>query len=500
MSWNIPAGTTKTLTVSAVLSNNLQYGSATNKFFIDLLGTITTGATGISSNLTAQDNNSNSVSASSAAWGSTAGNRVNLQVVGTGSLTAPVSNGSTTLITAVASGTMQIQVDGDTPVSALVSANTSDNAMTRVSFTTNNEAFNVTRLTIANIGSASSSRSIQSVRVFDGNGTMFCSGALDSVNHLRCSNDAGLFTVNGNMTITIKANIAQVGSGSSATSGDAPKFAVFADQGSASYPDDIKVVGVSSGTALQNAQVNGSSLTFSTTSSGAACGSIVAPAVPLCVGGNSQVIRKVVPTFATIATSTNLFVGQNTLYSFSVTAGANANVAIHKFTLSSSVTLATANTVQLYENGSLVDSTKYTVKNGDGLDLTGAVNPVGGGTGHVMVFTFVNEDKIGLNSTKTFAIKASVSGTPASSSISTYMLSDVIGGANVTTGDIATVSGLGPNANNLIWSDNSAAIHSAVSTVTTNDSTYTSLNGVSTDWTNGYLVQTLPSIPQTLSN
>jgi hypothetical protein len=498
LSWNIPAGTTKTLTVSAVLSNNLPYGSATNKFFIDLLGTITTGATGISSNLTAQDNNSNSVSASSAAWGSTAGNRVNLQVVGTGSLTAPVSNGSTTLITAVASGTMQIQVDGDTPVSALVSANTSDNAMTRVSFTTNNEAFNVTRLTIANIGSASSSRSIQSVRVFDGNGTLFCSGALDSSNHLRCSNDAGLFTVNGNMTITIKANIAQVGSGSSATSGDAPKLAVFADQGSASYPDDIKVVGVSSGTALQNAQVNGSSLTFSTTSSGAACGSIVAPAVPLCVGGNSQVIRKVVPTFATIATSTNLFVGQNTLYSFSVTAGANANVAIHKFTLNSSLAAAAvANTFQLYENGSLVDQTKYIIKDNSAGDITGATTITTGA--HTIVVTFAGEDKIGLNSTKTFAVKANVTSAPTTSSISTYMLSDVIGDVLTTNTGTGTIAGVDTNTSkNLIWSDNSASLHSAGNHVAgTADSSY---SDSSADWTNGFLVQTLPSIPQTLSN
>jgi hypothetical protein len=506
LAWNIPAGTTKTLTVSAVLSNNLPYGTGANRFFIDMLGAASAAPNNITSNLTAQDNNSNSVNAASTAWAT----QNNLQVVTTpGAVNPVITPGTTTVITAVGSGTMQIQVDGDTPVSALVSANTSDNAMTRVSFTTNNEAFNVTRLTIANIGSALSSRSIASVRVFDGNGTLFCSGALDSSNHLRCSNDAGLFTVNGNMTITIKANIAQVGSGSSATSGDAPKLAVYADTAGSAYPDDIKVVGVSSGNALQNAQVNlvGGSLTLTATASGnPACGTV---GTAVCVGGNTQVIRKTVPTIATVASTTNLFVGQNTLYQFSVTAGSNANVAIHKFTLSSSVsTNATANTVQLYENGSLVDSSKYRVTSTAGLDLTGATNCIGKGAGcagagdNGVVVTFAGEDKIGLNSTKTFAVKANVSAATSPSSISTYMVSDTVTAGPITTDAINVIAALGAGQNNFIWSDNSAGTHSATFTGMTNaspDSAYTALAGVSTDWTNGYLVQTLPSTPQSLS-
>jgi len=490
LAWNIPAGSTKTLTVQAILSNNLPYGTSPNQFFIDMLGTV--GTAGVSPNLTAQDNNSNSVSVISAAWASDNGNRVNLQAVDAGSATVPVANFNTIIITSVRSGTMQVQVDGDTPVSALVSANTSDNAMTRLSFTTNNEAFNITRLTIANIGSASSSRSVSSVRVFDGNGTLFCSGAFDSNNHLRCANDAGLFTVNGNSTITIKANIAQVGSGSSATSGDAPKLALFADPNSATYTDDIKAVGISSGTALLNADIAGS-LTLTTTLVGGVCG-----AADDCIGGSTQVIRKVVPTFATVASSTNLFIGQNTLYSFSVTAGANANVAIHKFTLSSSATASViANTLQLYENGSLVDQSKYRITTLAGLELTDAVNKIGQGDNGIVV-TFASEDKIGLNSTKTYTIKASVTSAPTSSSISTYMPSDTNTTGTITTGNIATINALGSSQNNLIWSDYSATVHTIGTHVNTDaDSTYTDS---STDWTNGYLAQTLPSVPQSLSN
>jgi len=395
-------------------------------------------------------------------------------------------------------GSMSIQVDGDTPVSALVSANTSDNAMTRLSFTTNNEAFNITRLTIANIGSASSSRSVDSVRVFDGNGTLFCSGALDSSNHLRCANDAGLFTVNGNSTITIKANIAQVGSGSSATYGDAPKLALFADTTSATYTDDIKAVGISSGTALSNADIGGS-LTLTTTLVGAvglpgsACGIVGTD----CIGGNTQVIRKTVPTFATVYSSTNLYTGLNTIYQFSVTAGENANVAIHRFALNSSVlggAIGAVDTLALYENGSLVDTSKYTITNtGAGADLKTAGQKVGAVDNGIVV-TFAGEDKIGLNSTKTFAIKANVTLAATPASISTYMVSDITPAAGTVTGTIHDIiANAGPITHNMIWSDNSAAVHSTGTTA------YTDVgNDSSTDWTNGYLVQTLPSIPQSL--
>ena len=52
---------------------------------------------------------------------------------------------------------------------------------------------------------AGTSRSITSVRLFDKNGTLFCSGALDSNSRLRCANDAGLFTVDGNHVVTVEA-------------------------------------------------------------------------------------------------------------------------------------------------------------------------------------------------------------------------------------------------------------------------------------------------------
>jgi hypothetical protein len=192
------------------------------------------------------------VNASSAGWGVA---DYHLQQGTTVTAAASmVSSANTIIVTGVSSGTLQVQIDGNTPVAGLVTANTSDNATTRIEFTSINEAFNVTRLTVENTATAAS-RSVTSVRLFDPNGTLFCSGSLDSNSRLRCANDAGLFTVNGNATITVKMNIDQEGSGTTgANSGDAPILALYVNKIDATYTDDIKAVGVASGAALQDAQ------------------------------------------------------------------------------------------------------------------------------------------------------------------------------------------------------------------------------------------------------
>lgn len=507
LAWTIPAGTTKTLTVQTALSNNLPYGTSPNQFVIDMIGLLD----GSTANLTAQDNNDNTVTATSTQWNA---NNVHLQPnTNTTELTPMTSVANTTIVTGTGSGTMQIQLDGDSPVASLVSANTSDNVITRIKFSSVNEAFNVTRLTIANIGTGvgggDSSRSITSVRLFDENGTLFCSGALDSTDRLRCSNDAGLFTVNGNATITVKADIAQVGSnGTGANSGDAPILALYADTSSQTYPDDIKLVGVSSGTALENANIGGASLTISYTSQGNSGGG---PNTVDYVGGNMAIIRKTTPTIATIAGSTSLYSGQQTIYSFSVTAGSNADVSLHKFTMATSMSgTVSMNTFQVYENGSLLDPSLYTVVNGDsawaaGTDLTTNAHSIvtAGGTfsGDVTVY-FKGERVTSAGTTKTYAVKATAAVTGTGNSVNVYLKSDTL--PATLTGTIATISAVAGGAFT-IWSDNSASVHVATYNGVTNQSadlTYTGTpgNGISADWTNGYLVQTLPSTPQTLSN
>jgi len=484
LSWTVPAGTTKTITVKVLLSNNLPYGSGANEILVDLIGDGTAAVSGYgkTANVTATDKDSNSVDAKSTGWAAT---DYHLQAGATVTAASTMtSNGSTLLDTIIASGTLTIQLDGDTPVSGIINANTTDNSATRIKFNSVNEAFNITRLTFENTVAAAS-RSITSVRLFDKNGTLFCSGALDSSNRLRCANDAGLFTVANNNVVTVKLNIDQEGSGTSGSvSGDAPILAFYVADNDTVYTDDIKAVGVSSGAALidVNANDDGSEAINVVTTSG------TLPTGAGYISGSAQTIRKTQPNIATVASSTTLVSGaENTIYKFSVTAGSNADVSIRKFTLlaSTSGSFTEADTLKIYENGSLLDGALYTITNGAGATDYEGTDDIGT-TDNYVVVNFATERSVSAGSSKTFAVSAVIAGATSGESLSTYMVSDLAPNL-VATG---TVAGVKTNTTSyLIWSDNSADVHSANATDAS----------TSTDWTNGYLVKTLPTIVQSIA-
>lgn len=475
LSWNVPAGTTKTVIVRVVLSNSLPYGSGSNRFMIDLIGDGTSAGTTI--NITAQDKDSNSVLAISQSWGL---NSPNLQIVGSESANSPVVDNYTVVDTAIGSGTLTVQLDDDTPASSIITANTSDNSVTRVKFTSINEAFNVVRLTVANIGSALSSRSITSIRLFDKNGTLFCSGALDSNSRLRCANDAGLFTVNGSGVVTIKVNIDQEGSGTTgANSGDRPVFALYADTGDV-VSDDIKAIGVSSGTALRDADIGNGSLNVVTTT---------VDGTSDYIEGNMMVVRKTQPTVATIATSTTLTTNP-TLYKFSITAAPNADVALKRFNLSESNVGVALSSYRVYENDTLLDRSLYRVC-ADAVFQNGVVTcssdlwtdgTIASDTSKTVTVVFNTERVVAAGTTKTYRIDATATGVGAGDSVTHKLIDDYTASVETDNLDSTTL-----DDNNFIWSDNSADSHSAVP------------SSSSFDWTNGKYVRYLPTNPHTIS-
>jgi hypothetical protein len=466
LSWVVPAGTTKTLTAQVTTSNNTPYANPANSFIIDITGTGTDSTT---PNIVATDKDSNTVTVTSPAWA-----------------TDVRLNQSSVYDTVISSGTMSIRLDGDTPVSAIVTANTTDNSVTRIKFTSVNEAFLVTRLTVENDDAVScpgvncSSRSITSVRLFDKDGNLFCSGALDSNNRLRCAQDAGLFTVNGQHTITAKISLAIEGSGTTgANSGDAPVLGLVVDKtghpATDPYSDDIKVVGVSSGTAMTDGDALNATGPLSIVDN-------VGTSGILKVDGNLAVVRKTQPTITAVALPTTTLSNQeSTIAQIAVTAASGADVAIKRMTFKDSVNSALGhiNTLRLYENGTLLDTAKYAISDAyvAGSDLKGGADI---GVTPLIVVTFTTESAVSAGSTKTYALKAtSIAGTANGDSMSVFLADDTGPGINHDTAAnvIATSS-------NLVWSDNSADNHDPA---------------VSADFTNGYLVKTLPTNPQSLS-
>jgi len=508
LTWSVPAGTTKTVTVKVIVSNNVPYSGVSDAFLVDLIGdgSAQVGGVGKTANVTAQDKDSNSVNATSAGWSNADYHLQQAAVFG--AATTMTSNPASIVVTAVRSGTLQVQIDGDTPVSSILTGSTSDNAVTRLKFNSVNEGFNVTRLTVVNTNPGSS-QSITSVRLFDNSGTLFCSGTLDSSNRLRCANDAGLFTVSGNQVVTVKLNIDQIGS---ATSGGQPIMALYVANGVAgdTYADDIKAVGISSGTALLDTDVrapgdtvasNGIAFANAALKVYAPVGTLPATpyvinnywagTTPIAIPGNVSLLKKTQPTVATVAVSTTL-TPNPTVYKFSVTADSNADVALKRFDLAESNVLQGSSGYLLYENDSLVPAAQYSVCSGATYvaGVQGGCNdlsPIGGGViaanaPATVSVTFVTERVVSAGRTKTYRLDCSATGAAAAHSITFKLLDD-----SAVAIQTDTLTNVNVTANHFIWSDNSSDTHSSV------------LGTTSADWSNGNLVKTLPTISQTLS-
>ncbi len=486
LSWTIPAGTTKTITVKVLLSNNLPYGSGTNSFVIDLIGDGTAATT--TANVTALDKDANTLYATGG-WSDT---DFHLQQGTTVTAAATmVSDANTVIVTVVGSGILQIGLDSDTPSASILTANTNDNSVTRLKFTSINEGFLATRLTIENTN-ANSSRSITSVRLFDKNGTLFCSGALDSNSRLRCANDAGLFTVANDQVITIKVNLDQEGSGTTgANSGDKIIMALYVDQdGDDALADDLKIVGVSSGTSLTdaNAKDQGSD-GFNSSSLKIFDDMTESDDSTVLVSGNTFVIRKTQPTVATVASSTTLINGEMTVYKFSVTAASNADVTLKQFNLNMSRSGVALGSYCVFENGTALDSSLYTIR---GYDIAGVASPIDLTTANVLVqandggrisVLFNTERTVAAGTTKVYDIKATISGAALGDSL-THVLADDASETNIAGANMGTaVDVIGDNDSNFVWSDTSADAHSTSTA----------------DWTNGFHVKTLPTSARSLS-
>jgi hypothetical protein len=490
LAWLIAAGTTKTLTVKVTLKRELADNGDWNypSFIIDLIGDGTAGNS--TASIIARDDRDNAVTTVGANPDTWSADDYHLQI-GTAVNSPDSFSGSATTIgvkTAM-SGQLTVKIDASTPASAILSANTVDNTVTRLKFSSLYEGFVIPRLTVVNTNPASS-RSITSVRLFDQNAQLFCSGALDNDSRLRCANDGGLFTVNGEVTLAIKVNIDQEGSGTTgANSGDMPVMALYVDE-NGGFADDIKAVGLTSGTVIADADARDMG---SASFAGAPIQILDdQPAVdqrtagtPALVSGKPFVIYKTEPTIATVATSTALQNGEVTLIKLSVTAGVNADVALRLLTLAVNSLGITVNALRVYENGALLDPTLYSITNAAGADITGTASNLD----TAAAIGFKTERIVPASTTKTYEVKGTVYGAHAGDFIATCLNGDAERGS-VVPGTIDEV--LNGGGHNLIWSDTSADAHSATAEGT-------AATGTSSDWENGYLVKTLPTVWQFLS-
>lgn len=321
----------------------------------------------------------------------------------------------------------------------IVMGNTKDNTIAGLEFFGANEKVGLTRLSFADYGD--NGGDIESLRIFDGAVTLFCSGSINEAKSLDCANDAGLMTVDGVTPITIKANINQVSSSGErwlAASGDhlSGQLQVIRSATDSSKDGWFRAVGVS---GRQYRLTYGGEKSDST---------------GFATGGPQITVRKTQPTVSAIALSESDQKLQNgsgrTVFRFSVTANSNGDVSLKHFVLARNIYGVKTDMYYLYENGGIAVPS-WSLKLDDAGNLA---------------FDFSTEWVIAAGTTKVFEVRADISGAMAGGTLTHTLIGD----------DSET-------SQNFLWSDNSASVHSLTSA----------------DWWNGYQVKGLPTVGQTLS-
>ncbi|MEY4744198.1 MAG: hypothetical protein RL272_143, partial [Candidatus Parcubacteria bacterium] len=210
------------------------------------------------------------------------------------------------------------------------------------------------------------------------------------------------------------------------------------------------------------------------------------------LNGAQKIIRKTKPTVSIVALpSTTLTDGTVVVARFTVSADAAEQVALKKLTFNvtktSTIVANTANAVREVGQGSDLAAT-----------VTNSANCAGTGTNCVIGVVFTSEQVVAAGTSKTYELRAAVTGTAASNTMSTVLAND----SALVTGELESagnnIQSLNPvvvsTAYNFLWSDNSAIPHNDTNGGTGGDDA-----GASNDWSNGLYVRTLPTDAQTLT-
>lgn len=424
----ITKGTVKTLNFTCNLSSTANAG-ATYKFGVDS-GSAPT-VTGVTSGNTV----------------TTASN--NLVVNTTSSGTMTVSSGASVTAT----------LDSSSPSYAVNAGGTTGVVMSVIKLRATNENVNLTKLglTLANgsylakaTGSGNQSNGasdLTQVYLYNSAGTLLGTATFTGSNTTATStlNSPLLLTRDTDTTITVKADLANIGASMSGGIGNLVKV----------DPLNFEGTGVSSGSTIRGA-----------------------------ASGTSAGVRlfKSYPTLA-LDTLPSTGVADGRLMHFKVTANSAGPIGISKFTFKVSTTSASVTNIDLY---GFTDSSYSQAVSGQGTggligtEVASAIN------GTAFTFTASPVLQVPAGQTYYFELRGAVSGVTTGSSVVTTLVGDAGFPTvnDVVNYNVATSSAL--SASNFVWSGNSTT------TATTND----------VDWSNGASIPGLPSsgIIQTRSN
>lgn len=377
-----------------------------------------------------------------------------------------VNNATGSVMTVAAGGQYSVTLDSSTPTGKLIPANTTGNVMTVLKFYATSEQINVTKIRLSLNNASSSGNDLSQVYIYDGS-TLLGQGTLGIGDAQgKSANASSTFTLttplqipaNTNKIVTIKADIAPIYTAN--TVAHSGRQIAIDYYGSTSTSENVGT-GVSSGNEVANYSV--------TTAQTAA------------------IIYKSVPTVASVALPTTTLSNSTMAISkFSVSADAKGDIDLYKFTFKIATTNPTTGGPIVVENLTLVDvttpettlyasTTKFYADISGYADIALLASP---GTQNLSTTTRT----VSAGTTRTFELRATISGTGAGAAINTQLEGDAAKVAD-TSGDMWTRDLVEADTNDdFIWSDLSDIDH-----------TSTSFAAAVRDYTNGYLVNGLPS-------
>jgi len=404
-------------------------------------------------------------------------------------------------ITCSQAGSLTVGVDPGTPIEGIVVAGTSGTVFTKYKFSATNEAMIVKGLKLAN-SSAVYDRDFGNVTLSYTNSQ----GSTEEKNSFFAGGFAsfpdgqlGIYVPKDSSTIlTIKADI--LGTSSGAQSGDIPKITLV--KSGANLTDDFVAEGVSSGNKIYGAT---NAIALDNTSA------------------NQMIVRKSSPTLASSAFSdTMLGAGEKTFYKWSVSANAGGDIGWKLIIFNVTGILGDGTNLRTIGNDDESAPTYdgiYTITNGDG-GANADANHVNGfkiykGTtqvsgifyyrsritsgdtgGYYLVFAPDTEQQIAAGGTENYELRGNftVAATGASGVIGNISTKIADLAVSPTTNTFDNIAGVN-NANSItsaatstptvsfVWSDRSAASHSAVTS----------------DWANDYKISGIPTSTLTMS-
>jgi len=410
-------GETKSLSGTTVTFNNLNLvvtkgttKTLVAKATLNTLSTVTDGTTlhfdvAAATDITAQDNDGNSVTLA-------------------GTVTGPTHS-------ILDKGTIAVTLapdEIDLTESRIVLAGNTDETLAKYKFTATNEDLKLTKMRVQL--STNTSEEVASLALYDGSTKL--TNDVVPTNGTTIYADFNSFTQDfiipkdSSKTLTVKANLNTVSAG--AASGTTITASLV-------YDTNFEVRGVNSNTVIPSV---GSSN----------------------VDGRAMTVRKTKATLLenAIANTNIVNSSEQEIYNFSVSADSKEDVAIKQLRFAVSLTdnIGTDNTLaatslKLYRNGSDITS------------LVGAMADLNeASTGITVAFT--DEEVIAKGSTNVYSLRATLTGYTASAdddSITVKLNSDSV--LSDITNTAAGVIAEGDGKNNFVWSDNSATSHSVAS-------------------------------------